>query len=63
MALNRFNGQDRILPCTRALFDDNDNFLGVAGVELTFDTIVDTVLQDFGLVLCGRWRFRRSAGE
>jgi len=39
------NGLGLILPCGKALYDDDDNFLGVAAVELTFDYIIKELLE------------------
>jgi len=40
------NGQGLILPCVTALRDTEDTFLGVAGIELTLDAIIDEILLD-----------------
>ncbi len=37
-------GQGLILPCTTSLFGPDDEFLGVAGVELTFDYVIGEML-------------------
>ncbi len=37
-------GQGLLLPCTSALYDDDGRFRGVAGVEMTFDWIVQNLL-------------------
>ncbi len=41
------NGQGLILPCVEALVSPSDQkLLGVAGIELTFDLIIDSLLQN-----------------
>jgi hypothetical protein len=37
-------GQGLLLPCAIALYDSEGTFRGVAGIDLTFDTIVDRLL-------------------
>ncbi len=37
-------GDELVLPCTTSLWSDDGAFLGVAGVELTFDRIIDQLL-------------------
>jgi serine/threonine protein kinase len=37
-------GQGHVLPCSTSLYDESDEFLGVAGVELTFDFIIDSLI-------------------
>ena len=37
-------GQGLILPCAMSLYDDDGAFQGVAGVELTFDYVIDHLL-------------------
>ncbi len=38
------NGTGLTLPCSLGLFDSDGEFLGVAGLDLTFDYIIDTLL-------------------
>ncbi len=38
------SGDELVLPCTTSLWDVNGTFLGVAGVELTFDRIIEQLL-------------------
>ena len=38
-------GQGLLLPCATALYDRDQSFRGVAGMDLTFDTIVDRLLE------------------
>ncbi len=42
-------GLGLILPCAKALLDDEDRFLGVAAIELTFDYIIAELLEIPGL--------------
>ncbi len=43
------NGRGLILPCTTSLFDEHGGFIGVAGVELTFETIIRDLLDNHEL--------------
>jgi eukaryotic-like serine/threonine-protein kinase len=38
------NGTGLTLPCSRSLFDRQGTFLGVAGIDLTFDYVIDHLL-------------------
>jgi hypothetical protein len=43
------NGTGLTLPCSRSLFDSEGRFLGVAGIDLTFDYVIDHLLVPEGL--------------
>lgn len=38
-------GQGLLLPCTMAIFDEQHEFRGVAGVELTLETIIEELME------------------
>jgi eukaryotic-like serine/threonine-protein kinase len=40
-----FGGLGLMLPCSMSLYDDNGVHLGVAGIELSFDFIIDRLLE------------------
>ncbi len=39
------NGRGLILPCVQSLWSDEDELLGVAGIELTFDLVIEDLLR------------------
>jgi len=43
------NGRGLILPCTTSLYDADGDFLGVVGIELTFETVLRDLLDDHDL--------------